>query len=93
MGICIGMQLLFEKGLENGPQDGLGVFQGKCEKFSEKLNLSLPHIGFNLVENPKTSIWKGINNPAPFYFVHSYRVLTNSERQVILVHCPGYYDL
>ncbi len=74
MGICIGMQLLFERGLENGTQDGLGIFSGTCEKFPDKLNLSLPHIGFNLVENPETLIWKGINNPAPFYFVHSYRI-------------------
>lgn len=79
LGICIGMQLLFEKGLENGNQNGLGLFRGTCEKFSDKLNLSLPHIGFNLVENTETKIWKGIINPAPFYFVHSYRILLNKD--------------
>jgi imidazole glycerol-phosphate synthase subunit HisH len=74
MGICVGMQLMFEKGVENGIENGLGIFNGTCEKFSEKLNLTLPHIGFNLVENPNTKIWHGINSPSPFYFVHSYRV-------------------
>jgi len=74
MGICVGMQLMFEKGVENGIQNGLGIFKGKCEKFPDRLNLSLPHMGFNLVENPNTRIWKGINSPSPFYFVHSYRV-------------------
>jgi imidazole glycerol-phosphate synthase subunit HisH len=74
LGICLGMQLMFNSGTENGKEYGLGLFQGECNKFSNKLEVSLPHIGFNLVENNKTKIWKGIPSPSPFYFVHSYRV-------------------
>ena len=79
LGICLGMQLLFDSSSENGDEQGLGLFRGKCEKFSNGLNLSLPHIGFNLVDNPKTKIWKNIPNNSPFYFVHSFRVLLNDQ--------------
>jgi len=79
LGICLGMQLLFESSSENGEEQGLGLFEGKCEKFSKGLNLSLPHIGFNLVDNPKTKIWKNIPNKSPFYFVHSFRVPLNGQ--------------
>ena len=74
MGICLGMQLMFESSTENGKESGLGLFQGECKKFSENLSVDLPHIGFNLVENPKTKIWNEIPQSSPFYFVHSYRV-------------------
>ena len=43
------------------------------------MKINLPHIGFNLVENPRTRIWKEIPENSPFYFVHSYRVLMNKN--------------
>ena len=79
MGICLGMQLMFESGSENGKEIGLGLFKGECEKFSDNLKINLPHIVFNLVENPRTKIWKEIPDNSPFYFVHSYRVLMNKN--------------
>ncbi len=79
LGICLGMQLMFETSSENGKESGLGLFKGECEKFSDNLKINLPHIGFNLVENPNTKIWKEIPYNSPFYFVHSYRVLMNEN--------------
>ena len=79
-GICLGMQLLFKYGTNektNQTVEGLGFFEGKCEKFFTKINkdgLPLPHVGFNAVKHKKTEIWNGINNPSYFYFIHSYRV-------------------
>ena len=86
-GICLGMQLLFKYGTNektNQTVEGLGFFEGKCEKFFTKINkdgLPLPHVGFNAVKHKKTKIWNGINNPSYFYFIHSYRVgsINNSD--------------
>ena len=79
MGICLGMQLMFESSSENGKEIGLGLFKGKCEKFSDNLKINLPHIGFNLVENPRTRIWKEIPKILPFISFTLYRVLMNKN--------------
>lgn len=81
MGICLGMQLMFEYGLENGNETGLGLFEGQCEQFSKKINIKIPHVGFNLVNysTQDSKIWDGISNNSAFYFIHSYRVLVKSE--------------
>ena len=78
LGICLGMQLMFDRGLENGNEKGLGLFDGVCEKFKKYPNLSLPHIGFNLVNHQSSKIWKDIPVNSPFYFVHSFRVIKNN---------------
>jgi|TARA_B100001971_G_scaffold174911_1_gene168405 glutamine amidotransferase len=76
-GICIGMQLLFEKGEEGGISKGVGLFSGTCKSFGfqhKKIDLPVPHIGFNEVSHINSKIWQGIPNNSPFYFVHAYRV-------------------
>ena len=82
MGICLGMQLLFEEGTEDGKQNGLGFFEGKCESFNQNLNLQLPHIGFNNVNHSASKIWNEIPNDSPFYFVHSYRVISKKNNEI-----------
>lgn len=74
LGICLGMQLMFEEGTEDGKMSGIGLFKGKCEKFKQNKNISVPHIGYNLVKHKNTKIWEGIPNLSPFYFIHSYRI-------------------
>lgn len=76
LGICLGMQLLFKYGEESGKSEGLDFFNYKCTSFNKikKFNLPLPHIGFSKVIHPNTKIWKGIENPSDFYFVHSYMI-------------------
>ncbi len=79
MGICLGMQLMFESSSENGDEKGLSLFSGKCHQFEKNLNISIPHIGFNLVNYTESKIWKNIPNNSPFYFVHSYRISSQEK--------------
>lgn len=68
-GICVGMQILFTSGVENGLHDGVGVVSGVIEKMDAP---TLPHIGWNsvTVEGP-SRLFEGIASES-FYFVHSY---------------------
>lgn len=69
LGICIGMQILFSDGLENGTHKGIGMWQGEISKIDAPI---LPHMGWNTVEAPAGSdLFKGVENES-FYFVHSY---------------------
>lgn len=70
-GICVGMQILFERGLEHGSFDGVGVLQGSVEKMSAPV---LPHMGWNTIRIiGKSELFNGIESES-FYFVHSYAV-------------------
>jgi imidazole glycerol-phosphate synthase subunit HisH len=76
MGICLGMQLLYEKSEEdNFTQKGFEIFKGKVLKFSSK-SLIIPHIGWNSImlddENKKEKIFSNISENSKFYFVHSF---------------------
>ena len=75
------MQLLFKRGTNEKTSeeiDGLGILDGKCEKFffknNSKYKLPLPHVGFNSVEINQSRVWQEVNNPAYFYFIHSFRI-------------------
>lgn len=72
MGICVGLQVMFELGLEHGAETpGLGQWPGTVEKLNAPI---LPHMGWNTVEAAKgTNLFKGIEYER-FYFVHSYAV-------------------
>jgi glutamine amidotransferase len=77
LGICLGMQLLFNSSTEEGTTKGLGILNGKVEKFSLKKTrgLKIPHVGFNEVFfDQKNSFFRGIKNNSDFYFDHSYRI-------------------
>lgn len=80
LGICIGLQLLFERSAEGGV-DGLGLMSGEVRKFSsKKLNdrgakFKVPHMGWNTVDICQAHpVFEGINSQEYFYFVHSYFV-------------------
>lgn len=78
LGICLGMQLMAERGFEDGESQGLGLIPGRVERFTgpELNGLKLPHIGFNRVTGGQESkLMKNLNPGADFYFVHSYRLL------------------
>ncbi len=72
MGVCLGLQLFFEKSEENPGVKGLGVFKGTVRKF-RSMNVKIPHMGWNdlkvLKEHP---LFDGITSGEYFYFVHSY---------------------
>jgi len=73
LGICVGMQVLFETGVEHGVETrGLGVLPGRVERLNAPI---LPHIGWNLVTPPSGSVlFAGLAADTRFYFVHSYGV-------------------
>ena len=73
LGICLGMQLLFEHTTERAT-DCLGIISGTNERFnSEKSQLKVPHMGWNQVQqNGKNPLFFGIMSGENFYFVHSY---------------------
>jgi glutamine amidotransferase/cyclase len=73
LGICLGLQALFEKSEEAPNTSGLGVFSGQVKKFD--INLSVPHIGWNGVNIKKSNqIFNGLRGDEKFYFVHSFYV-------------------
>lgn len=75
LGICLGMQLLFEKGYEGLERKGLGLIKGsivKMENDKEK-NIKIPHIGWNSLKyNKKDNLFKDIDEDKYVYYVHSY---------------------
>jgi imidazole glycerol-phosphate synthase subunit HisH len=75
LGICIGLQMLFEQG-EEGNAAGLGVLPGRVPRFSPGLSdhgLKIPHIGWNEVMQQRSHpLWSGIPDRSRFYFLHSY---------------------
>jgi glutamine amidotransferase len=78
LGICLGMQLMAEKGMEDGESQGLGLIPGNVERFSPSVlgELKLPHIGFNRVTgNEQSRLFSQLRPAADFYFVHSFRLL------------------
>lgn len=82
MGVCLGMQLLFDKSYEYGCHNGLGLIKGEVVPMNGEIpeNLKVPHIGWNGLhfknENP---IFKYINDGDCVYFVHSYYVRTDEN--------------
>jgi imidazole glycerol-phosphate synthase subunit HisH len=72
LGICIGLQMLFERG-EEGDAAGLGLLPGRVPRFPASSGLKIPHIGWNEVRQERShALWQGIADGSRFYFVHSY---------------------
>lgn len=73
LGICLGLQLLFEESDEFGVHKGLGVIKGRVVRFKDAPGLKVPHMGWNEVRKAKDSrLLEGIKDGEYFYFVHSY---------------------
>ena len=75
LGICVGYQILFQSSEEFGDCEGLGIFQGKCQRFPEMAgdHHKIPHMGWNQVVFMKDDrLFGGIADGTDFYFVHSY---------------------
>lgn len=87
LGICLGMQVLFEVGEEHGEHAGLGLLPGRVAKFPA--GRKIPHMGWNQVRWERENILhQGIPDEAYFYFVHSYYA-TPSNPEVI-IGCSDY---
>lgn len=74
LGICLGLQLLFDSSEESPGVEGLGILKGKIVKIPKNGELKIPHMGWNSLSFPKESpLFEGLKNPY-VYFVHSYYV-------------------
>jgi glutamine amidotransferase len=80
LGICVGLQMLFESSEEMGSCAGLGILPGRVVKFrfnsadgNERMTLKIPHIGWNSLRfRPEASLFRGLSEGDRVYFVHSY---------------------
>ncbi len=80
MGICLGMQMLFEKSYEFGETEGLGFIPGTVELMKPENDLLIPHIGWNaLIKNEECPLLKKVEEGDYVYFVHSFAAVTDSE--------------
>ncbi len=78
LGVCLGIQIIFEESEESPGVEGLGLLEGTCKKFTGELKI--PHMGWNDVKNVKeTPLLSDVDDKSYYYFVHSYYVVPNSE--------------
>ncbi|MCH5260563.1 MAG: imidazole glycerol phosphate synthase subunit HisH [Lachnospiraceae bacterium] len=83
LGICLGLQLLFESSEECVGVEGLGILPGKIIKLPEDQGLKIPHIGWNSLRYPnKGRLFAGIPEQSYVYFVHSY-YLRAAEQEIV----------
>jgi glutamine amidotransferase len=85
LGICMGLQLLFETGWEGGRHDGLGVLAGDVMRFDLPVGLKVPHMGWNTVAWRGAGCPAGVEDEEHFYFVHSYHVRPRDESVIAAV--------
>lgn len=83
LGICLGLQLLFESSEESPGAEGLGILKGKIVEIPKNTGLKVPHMGWNSITvKQKDGIFKDIDDESYFYFVHSY-YLKDAEEDVV----------
>lgn len=81
MGICLGLQLMFDYSLEDGRTEGLKIFGGSVERIPPEVKV--PHMGWNGISTLKESpVLAGIEQGEYFYFVHSYHVICRDRSMV-----------
>jgi len=93
LGICLGMQLLFESSEEFGTNEGLGLIKGKVQhfdssKFDEKLKI--PHMGWNRMFTKEHPLFKDLDANHYLYFVHTYHVICDDKDDIIGTTNYGY---
>jgi len=85
LGICLGLQLLFDVSYEDGEHEGLGVLPGEVRRFEAAPPLKVPHMGWNRAAIRQASpLLEGIADGSHFYFVHSYFVAPRDESVIAL---------
>ena len=100
LGICLGLQLLFESSEESEGVEGLGILKGKVVRLPEDQNLKIPHIGWNSLKYPNPGrLFTGIPQDSYVYFVHSYylqaqdpAIVTATTEYATLIHASVEQD-
>lgn len=92
LGICLGLQLLFERSAESEGVEGLGILKGEILRIPGNGGLKIPHMGWNSLEvRPGGRLFDGIGNGAYVYFVHSYYL--KAEEEAIVTATAEYGEL
>jgi glutamine amidotransferase len=85
LGICLGLQLLFDVSYEHGQHEGLGILPGKVVRFDLPAEYKVPHMGWNeSIIRRRAPILDGIEEGTHFYFVHSYYVVPDDPQVVAI---------
>ena len=93
LGICLGMQLLFESSEEFGEHEGLGLIKGKVVKFDNTAfeePLKVPHMGWNRMFTKEHPLFENLDDEHYLYFVHTYHVVCDDERDIVGETYYGY---
>lgn len=86
LGICLGMQLLFDRGEEHGPTPGLGLIGGAVVRLRPSPPNKVPHVGWNNLSRVEPHpVFRGIKQHIDFYFVHSYHCIPDNPDDVIAI--------
>ncbi len=87
LGICLGLQLLFESSEESVGVEGLGLLKGQIVRFPDNIGLKIPHIGWNSLDYPSSGrLFKDIDEGSFVYFVHSY-YLQAEDKDIVKATC------
>ena len=90
LGICLGLQLMFESSEENPGVEGLSLLKGKIVRLPEGDDRKIPHMGWNSLEFPKKSkLFEGVVKGSFVYFVHSYYLQAEDENVVAAISKYG----
>lgn len=85
LGLCVGLQLMFDEGHEFGVHQGLGLMRGRVVRFPEN-GPRVPQIGWNQIEDiSRHSLLEGLANQTYFYFVHSFYIEAEDPKDVLAV--------
>lgn len=83
LGICLGLQLLFERSDESDGVEGLGILKGEIVRIPDSAGLKIPHMGWNSLQiREGATLFQGIEKDPYVYFVHSYYLKASDERIV-----------
>ena len=85
LGICLGLQLLFDVSYEDGTHRGLGILPGEVKRFDLPSNYKVPHMGWNQAQILRPApVLNGVSDEDYFYFVHSYYVVPRDPELIAI---------
>jgi glutamine amidotransferase len=83
LGICLGLQMLFDVGYEGGEFQGLGIIPGEVRRFELPVEYKIPHMGWNnAIQKRRSPLFKDVPDNEHFYFVHSYYVVPKDSNVI-----------
>lgn len=86
LGVCLGLQLLFDRSEEDGDHRGLGLIPGRVVRFESRPGLKIPHMGWNTLRNVHPCpLLEGVGESPSVYFVHSYHADADNPADVAAV--------